>query len=103
MNPPPAEMGEIISPGWAFFEVTIPAKGARMTVSSFCCFQIETVRSATVTSVACCASLALNAAGTPAQHVNYPTLVHDFYIMGDVSPAVVEAAKAAGAAIKAAL
>lgn len=46
---------------------------------------------------------ALNAAGTAAQHVNYPTLVHDFYIMGDVSPAVVEAAKAAGAAIKAAL
>ena len=46
---------------------------------------------------------ALNAAGTPAQHVNYPSLVHDFYIMGDVSPAVVEAAKAAGAAIKAAL
>ena len=46
---------------------------------------------------------ALNAAGTPAQHVNYPSLVHDFYIMGDVSPVVVEAAKAAGAAIKAAL
>jgi len=29
--------------------------------------------------------------------------VHDFYIMGDVSPAVIEAAREAGAAIKAAL
>jgi acetyl esterase len=46
---------------------------------------------------------ALNAAGTPAQHVNYPTLVHDFYIMGDVSPAVIDAAREAGAAIEAAL
>jgi acetyl esterase len=39
----------------------------------------------------------------PARHANYPALVHDFFIMGDVSPAVVEAAKQAGAAIKAAL
>ena len=37
------------------------------------------------------------------RHVNYPDLVHDFYIMGDVSPAVVEAAKEAAEAIKAAL
>jgi acetyl esterase len=35
--------------------------------------------------------------------VNYPSLVHDFFIMGDVSPAVIEAAKAAGEALKAAL
>lgn len=46
---------------------------------------------------------ALNAAGVRAHHASYPTLVHDFYIMGDVSPAVVEAAKEAGEAIKAAL
>ncbi|MFI4974662.1 MAG: alpha/beta hydrolase [Caulobacterales bacterium] len=48
-------------------------------------------------------AMALRAAGVGAQHINYPTLVHDFYIMGDVSPAVVEAAREAGAAIKAAL
>ena len=46
---------------------------------------------------------ALSAAGVQARHVNYPALVHDFYIMGDVSPAVTEAAQAAGEAIKAAL
>jgi acetyl esterase len=46
---------------------------------------------------------ALEAAGTPARHVNYPGLVHDFFIMGDVSPQVGDAAAAAGAAIRAAL
>ena len=46
---------------------------------------------------------ALAAAGTAARHVNYPSLVHDFFIMGDVSPLVGEAAEAAGAAIRAAL
>jgi acetyl esterase len=46
---------------------------------------------------------ALKAAGGQATHVNYEALVHDFFIMGDVSPAVSEAAKAAGAAIRAAL
>jgi len=46
---------------------------------------------------------ALQAAGVAAQWVNYPSLVHDFFIMGDVSPAVTDAARAAGAAIKAAL
>ena len=46
---------------------------------------------------------AMAAAGVDARHVNYPALVHDFFIMGDVSPAVTEAAKAAGAAIRAAL
>jgi len=45
----------------------------------------------------------LQAAGVAATHVNYPTLVHDFFIMGDVSPAVIEAARAAGASIRAAL
>ncbi|HEV2364075.1 MAG TPA: alpha/beta hydrolase [Caulobacteraceae bacterium] len=48
-------------------------------------------------------ALALEKAGVPAKWVNYPTLVHDFYIMGDVSPAVIAAAKKAGAAIAAAL
>jgi len=46
---------------------------------------------------------ALGASGTPARHINYPSLVHDFFIMGDVSPAVGEATEAAGAAIRAAL
>ncbi len=46
---------------------------------------------------------ALEAAGVKASHMHYSSLVHDFYIMGDVSPAVVLAAKEAGAAIKAAL
>jgi len=46
---------------------------------------------------------ALVDAGVPARLSHYSDLVHDFYIMGDVSPAVVLAAKEAGAAIKAAL
>jgi acetyl esterase len=46
---------------------------------------------------------ALAAAGVTARHVTYPALAHDFYTMGDVSPAVVEAAKEAGAALKAGL
>jgi acetyl esterase len=45
----------------------------------------------------------LKAAGIPARHVEYPSLVHDFYIMADVSPAVGEAAKEPAAALKAAL
>jgi acetyl esterase len=46
---------------------------------------------------------ALQAAGVEARHVDYPTLVHDFYVMGDVSPAVAGAAQEAAEAIKAAL
>jgi len=46
---------------------------------------------------------ALVGAGVHARHVNYPSLVHDFFIMGDVSPAVIEAAQEAAEAIKAAL
>ena len=42
MNPPPAEMGEIISPGWAFLETTMPAKGARMVRSSSSSFHTLT-------------------------------------------------------------
>ena len=46
---------------------------------------------------------ALEAAGTPAEHLNYPSLVHDFFIMGDVSPAVIAATQEAGAAMREAL
>lgn len=45
----------------------------------------------------------LNAAGVKAAHVEYPDLVHDFYLMGDVSPAITAAAKETAAALKAAL
>jgi acetyl esterase len=45
----------------------------------------------------------LAAAGVSARHVNYPPLVHDFYIMGDVSPAVIEAARETAEALRAAL
>lgn len=45
----------------------------------------------------------LNAAGVKAVHVEYPDLVHDFYILGDVSPAVTVAAKETAAALRAAL
>ena len=34
VNPPPAETGEIISPGCASFEMTIPLNGARTTMSA---------------------------------------------------------------------
>ncbi|HEY2049143.1 MAG TPA: alpha/beta hydrolase [Caulobacteraceae bacterium] len=46
---------------------------------------------------------ALAAAGVSARHVNYQPLVHDFYIMGDVSPAVIEAARETAEALRAAL
>ncbi len=46
---------------------------------------------------------ALRAAGVETTHRNYPGLIHDFYIMGDVSPAVIDAAKEAGEAIRTAL
>jgi len=46
---------------------------------------------------------ALAAAGAAVQHARYPTLVHDFYVMGDVSPAVTAAAKEAAEAVRAAL
>lgn len=45
----------------------------------------------------------LKAAGVPAQHMEYPALVHDFYIMADISPAVVAAARETAEALKAAL
>jgi acetyl esterase len=45
----------------------------------------------------------LQAAGVKATLVHYPTLVHDFYIMGDVSPAVPKAAAETAQALKEAL
>jgi acetyl esterase len=45
----------------------------------------------------------LTAAGVAARHLHYPALVHDFYIMPDVSPAVAKAAAETAAALKAAL
>ncbi|MDB5426455.1 MAG: esterase/lipase [Phenylobacterium sp.] len=45
----------------------------------------------------------LAAAGVQARHVEYPSLVHDFYVMHDVSPAVAQAAAETAAALKAAL
>ena len=45
----------------------------------------------------------LTAAGNSASHVEYAGLVHDFYIMPDVSPAVHDAVKETAAALKAAV
>jgi acetyl esterase len=45
----------------------------------------------------------LAAAGVRTRHLHYPALVHDFYIMADVSPAVEAAAREAAAALKAVL
>lgn len=45
----------------------------------------------------------LRAAGVEARHVEYPALVHDFYIMADVSPAVDAAARETAQALKDAL
>jgi acetyl esterase len=46
---------------------------------------------------------ALRAAGVATDHRTYETLVHDFYIMGDVSPAVIEAARETAEALAKAL
>ena len=45
----------------------------------------------------------LKAAGMAAEWLHYPSLVHDFYIMGDVSPAVDAAARETAAKLKAGL
>ena len=45
----------------------------------------------------------LNAAGVKATHREYPDMVHDFLIMGDVSPAIDTAAHEIAAQLKAAL
>ena len=48
-------------------------------------------------------AVALAKAGVQAEHRHYPAMVHDFYVMGDVSPAVLTAANEACAAIRAGL
>ena len=45
----------------------------------------------------------LKDAGVVARHVEYPTLPHDFYVMADISPAVVEAARETAAYLRVAL
>ena len=45
----------------------------------------------------------LTAAGVKARHVEYPSLVHDFYVMCGVSPAAAKASDETAAALKAAL
>ncbi|MDO9245140.1 MAG: alpha/beta hydrolase fold domain-containing protein, partial [Phenylobacterium sp.] len=45
----------------------------------------------------------LNAAGVKATHKEYPDMVHDFLIMGDVSPAIDTAAHEIAAQLKTAL
>jgi acetyl esterase len=46
---------------------------------------------------------ALKAAGGQAEVIHYEALVHDFFIMGDISPAVEGAAREAAQKLKAAL
>ncbi len=45
----------------------------------------------------------LREAGVRANHIEFPTLVHDFYLLADVSPAVVEAINQTADALKAGL
>ncbi|MBX3481847.1 MAG: alpha/beta hydrolase [Caulobacter sp.] len=45
----------------------------------------------------------MKAAGVKAEHIEYPSFVHDFYIMASVSPAVIDAIDDAAARLKAAL
>ena len=46
---------------------------------------------------------ALEAAGVKAKHMDFPTLIHDFYLLADVSPTVVEAIDQTADALKAGL
>ena len=63
----------------------------------------ELAARAGVTAATCWRRLErLEAAGVPVRHVHYPDLLHDFYVMGDVSPAVEPAAREAAEAMKAA-
>ena len=49
VKPPPAEIGEIISPGCADFATTTPLKGARITQLSSCTCATRTDSCATLT------------------------------------------------------
>jgi acetyl esterase len=46
---------------------------------------------------------ALEEAGVKAKHIDFPTLVHDFYVLADVSPAIVEAINQTADELKAGL
>jgi acetyl esterase len=46
---------------------------------------------------------ALEEAGVKARHIDFPTLVHDFYVLADVSPAIVEAINQTADELKAGL
>ncbi|MDP9103598.1 MAG: alpha/beta hydrolase [Pseudomonadota bacterium] len=46
---------------------------------------------------------ALEGAGVKAQHMDFPTLIHDFYLLADVSPTVKEAINQTADALKAGL
>jgi len=55
VKPPPADIGEIISPGCAFFEIATPANGARISMSARFCLSRSTDRSAARTCSTCAA------------------------------------------------
>ena len=62
VKPPPAEIGDTISPGCASLETTTPSNGARTIKSSRSCARTRTVPSATCTSLRSASSRALSAA-----------------------------------------
>ena len=59
VKPPPAEIGDTISPGCASFEIAMPLNGARTIVSSSAVCCSSTCRSATAV---CCFSASMRAA-----------------------------------------
>ncbi len=62
VKPPPADIGETISPGCASFEITTPLNGARISRSASSCLPRPTCAMATSTSECTAASRALSAA-----------------------------------------
>ena len=58
VKPPPADTGEIISPGCASFEITMPSNGARTTMSVMSVWRALTCAAATCT---CCCAIAIRA------------------------------------------
>ena len=67
VKPPPADIGEIISPGWASFEITTPANGARIdSVVEVLLRAARPARSATSTSARAAARAGRASASTSA-------------------------------------
>ncbi len=58
VKPPPADTGEIISPGCASFEIAMPSNGARTTMSARSVWRALTCACATST---CCCAIAIRA------------------------------------------